>query len=95
MRELRQYQSRFYSLLTLDNLGLQAEENSKLLTANRKLIGYLSTGNLANSFWMFFDIFLTSTAGVPGTNKLCMILETRRVCLASMRIALYRTVDEN
>ena len=89
MRELPQYQSRFYSLLTLDSLGLQAEET----ISNRSEIEdyknrYLSTRNLANSLWMFFDIFLTSATGVPSTNKLCVVLESRRICFASMCITL-------
>ena len=91
MHELPQYQSRFYSLLTLDSLGLQAEETISYRPQTEKPIvgeGYLSTRNLANSLWMFFNIFFTSAAGVPSTNKLCMVLESRRVCFASMRITL-------
>jgi len=49
----------------------------------------LSTGNLANSFWMFFYIFLTPATWVSSTNKICVILESRRVCFAPMRITLY------
>lgn len=73
----------------LDSPGLQAEETrSTLITDFRPVDDHLSTGNLANSFWMLFDIFLTSTTGVSSTDKFCMILESRRVCFTSMRIPL-------
>ena len=89
MRELPRCQSRFYSLLMLDSPDLQAEETDRwALTTDWKPIGHLSTGNLSDPFWMFFDIFFTSASGVSSTDKFCMILESRRFCFASMRITL-------
>ena len=88
MRELPRYQSMSYSLLMLDSLGLQAKETISYWPQIEPILGYLSTRNLANSLWMFFNIFFTSAAGVPSTNELCMVLKSRRVCLASMRITL-------
>ena len=42
---------------------------------------------------MFFYIFLSPTAGVSRTDKLGMVLEARRVCLAAMGITLEECED--
>jgi hypothetical protein len=57
MRELPQYQSRFYSLLMLDSLGLQAEEtisNDRKLKPNRFTFRLGTLRTLSGCFLTYF-----------------------------------------
>lgn len=49
----------------------------------------LPAWDFADSLWVFLDILLATTAGMPGADELCVFFEAGRDRLAAMCIAFH------